>query len=113
MRLEIKNGGKLSSLFPEEAKPEYVEDKATYYDSKKLKEWEQIYSEILVQLKESDYREGLDRLFSLAEEGFPEARNMLCDMYLEGRGVPMSLQKAAEWDRKAQYAEKLYREPRK
>jgi TPR repeat protein len=110
MKLEIKNGGKLDSLFPREAVPEYIEDKATYYDTKKLQQWEQRYNEILVRLKESDYREGIEPLFSLAEEGYPEARMLLSDMYIEGRGLPESFQKAVEWDRRARFAEKLYRE---
>lgn len=110
MRLEIKKGGKLDYMFLKEAVPEYVEDKATYYDMKKLQQWEQRYNEIVLQLKESDYREGMELLFALAEEGYPEARMLLSDMYIEGRVLPESFMKAVEWDRKAQYAEKLYRE---
>jgi TPR repeat protein len=112
MKLEIKNSGKSYSWFPREAVPEYVEDQATYYDSKKLKQWEQRYNEILIRLKESDYQDGIEPLFSLAEEGYPEARMLLSDMYIEGRGLPESFLKAVEWDRRAQFAEKLYREKR-
>ncbi len=113
MKLEIKNGGDLKSWSLKEAAPDYVEDKATYYDMKKLQQWEQRYNEILVQLKETEYKEGLDPLFALAEEGYPEARMLLSDMYIEGRGLPESFMKAVEWDRRARYAEKLYRETNK
>lgn len=110
VKLEIKNGEQLKFLFPREAAPDYIDDKATYYDMKKLQQWEHRFNEILVRLKESDYREGVDLLFSLAEEGYPEARWLLSDMYMEGRGLPESFIKAVEWDRRAQFAERLYRE---
>lgn len=110
MKLVIKNGEQLKSLFPKEAGPDYTEDKVTYYDAKKLQQWEQRLSEIQARLKESDNQDGINLLFELAEEGYPEARLLLSDMYMEGRGLQENFLKAVEWDRRAQHAERFYRE---
>lgn len=110
MKLVIKNSERLESIFPREAEPDYVEDKIGYYDSKKLQQWEHRFNEILTCLNEPDNQEGIDLLFSLAKEGYPEARRLLSDMYMEGRGLPENFLKAVEWDRRAQYAERFYRE---
>jgi TPR repeat protein len=110
MRLVIKSNKKLSDMFPKEETFDYYEENMEYYDSKKLEQWERRYNELLALMKESDNREGIDLLFSLAEEGYPEARYQLSDMYLEGRGVPESLRKGVEWDRRARFAENFYRE---
>ncbi len=108
MRLVIKSNENLQSLFPREPEPAYTEDRAEPYDSKKLQEWEQRYKEIQILLDKEDNQEGMRVLFDLAEEGYPEARWQMSDMYLEGKGLPMSLRKAHEWERKAIHAEKLY-----
>lgn len=109
MKLVIKNKEKLQSLFPREAEPSYI-DKAQSYDLKKLQEWEQSYKEIRILLNKDDNQEGMELLFALAEEGYPEARWLLSDMYLKGQGLPESLVKAFEWDRRAQFAESLFRD---
>ncbi len=110
MKLVIKSNDKLESLFPREAIPDYVEDMVAHYDSKKLQQWEHRYNEILPRLEETDNQEGINQLIALAEEGYPEARWLISDMYLAGRGFPESFDKAVEWDRRAQFAEGLYRE---
>lgn len=110
MRLVIKNKEKLQSLFPREEEPSYIDDKVQSYDMKKLQEWEQSYKEILILLNKDDNQEGMRLLFALAEEGYPEARWLLSDMYLKGQGLPESLVKAFEWDRRAQFAESLFRD---
>jgi TPR repeat protein len=110
MKLVIKKSDQLGPLFPKAAEPVLVEEKAQNYGWKKLGEWEQRYSEILILLNKSNNQEGIKHLFELAEEGYPEARWLLSDMYLEGRGLPESFQKAVEWDRRAQFAERLFRD---
>lgn len=109
MKLEIKNIGSLRSLFPREVGPDYMEDKVQCYDAKKLMEWEQSYKEILELLKLAENQKGIELLHSLAEEGYPEARLLLSDMYLKGEGLLESFEKAVEWGRRAKYAEGLFR----
>lgn len=111
MRLTIKESAKKEPLFPREAEPVYIEDKAQCHDMKKLLQWEKNYNEILRLLDGAENREGMRLLFALAEEGYPEARWLLSDMYLKGQGgLPESFEKAVEWDRRARYAERLFRE---
>lgn len=112
MKLEIKNGGNLRSLFPREAEPDYTEDKVQYYNIKKLMEWEKSYNEIMKLLDGAEHQEGMRLLFELAEEGYPEARFQLSEMYLTGQGLPESFSKAIEWERRAKYAEGYFRDDR-
>lgn len=110
MKLVIKNSGKVQSLFPREEEPRFIEDKVEYYDLKKLQKWEQSYNEILKLLNGAENQEGMRLLFALAEEGYPDARWLLSDMYLKGKDLPESFDKALEWDRRAQYAEGFFRD---
>lgn len=110
MRLVFQNSGKIESFYPREAEPDYTEDKVSFYDSKKLQQWEHRYNEIMTLVHGEDSQEGIKLLISLAEEGYPEARWLLSDMYLEGRGLPESFSKGVEWDRRARYAEGFYRD---
>lgn len=109
MKLKMKRNAKLDFLFSKEAIPDY-DEKAEYYDMKKLLEWEQRFKEILAVLNGQDKQDGIKLLFELAEEGYPEARRLLSDMYIEGKDLPESFSKAVEWDRRAQYADNLFRQ---
>lgn len=110
MKLRINDSVKGQPLFPREEKPDFIEDKVQCYDYKKILKWEQSYKEILILLEGTENRKGMQLLFDLAEEGYPEARRLLSDMYLKGQGLPESFEKAVEWDRRAQFAEKCFRE---
>lgn len=107
MKLKIiNNDAKLDFMKPDEVIPTY-EDKAEYYDIKKLLMWEARFDEILSTLSGQDKQEGIRRLFELAEEGYPEARRLLSDMYIEGKDLPEDFSKALEWDYRAKYADRL------
>jgi TPR repeat protein len=108
MKLVIKNSGKVRDIFSKELEPAFIDDKVQSYDMKKLQEWEQRYSEILKLLDIAENQEGIKLLFALAEEGYPEARWLLSDMYLKGQGLPESFDKALEWDHRAQFAEGFF-----
>lgn len=107
MKLELKNNSNLRSLFPIVEGPDYSEDRVDYYDVKKLMEWEERYKELLNLLEDRENQGVTELLFELAEEGYPEARWLLSDMYLKGERLPESFEKAVEWDRRAKYAEGL------
>lgn len=112
MKLEFNNSNKAEPLFPREAEPCYIDEKIQQYDSIKLQEWEKRYNEIQMLLNKTDKQEGMKLLFALAEEGYPDARWQLSDMYLEGQQLPESFMKAIEWDRRARFAEGMFREKR-
>ncbi len=112
MKLVLKEKGNLMSLFPKESEPSSIIDRAQRYDMKKLMKWEQSFDEILVILNGPENQEGMRLLFELAEEGYPEARRLLSDLYLQGQGLPESFSKAVEWDRRAKYADGLLWEKR-
>lgn len=109
MKLRMNKNRMFDSLFPKTEQPVY-DEKAKPYDMKKLTEWEKRYEEIKFLLDGEDKQEGLTLLYELAEEGFPDARILLSDMYIEGKVLPYSFEKAVEWDRRAQYAERLFRD---
>ncbi len=113
MKLVIKNSEKAMSLFPQEEEYSLIDDKVQYYDEDKLQEWEKSYHEILKLLDGVENQKGMSLLFALAEEGYPEARLLLSDLYLKGQGLPESLMKAKEWDRRAKYAESFFRNKRR
>jgi len=110
MKLKIiKNkNNKWDFLLSNQTTPTY-EDKATFYNMKQLLIWEEHFKEILSIINGQDKQEGIRLLFELAEEGYPEARRLLSDMYIEGKDLPEDFSKAVEWDRRANYAEALFR----
>lgn len=79
-----------------------------YYDIDKLLHWEKRFDEIKAMLNSQDKQRGIKALFEMAEEGYPEARRLLSDMYIEGKDLPECFSKAVEWDRRAQYADMLF-----
>ncbi len=110
MKLKIMENAKEQSLFPRDKTSNFTEDKAQCYDLNRLQQWEKRYKKILILLNGVKNQEGMKLLFVLAEEGYPDARWLLSDMYLKGQGLPESFDKAVEWDRRAQYAERLFLE---
>jgi len=112
MKLKISNKEFWDKVFSRQETPIYV-DKADYYDMEKLLSWEKRFDEIKVALNSQDKQKGIEALFELAEEGYPEARRLLSDMYIEGKDLPESFSKAVEWDRRAQYADRLFVHKRK
>lgn len=108
MKLKIDNKEFWDKVFNIQESPEY-EDRADYYDMDKLLSWEKRFDEIKSILNSQDKQKGIKDLFELAEEGYPEARRLLSDMYIEGKDLPESFSKAVEWDRRAKYAEGLFR----
>ncbi len=109
MNLRINKKVKLSELFPPEPNKQWSEDKASYNGPHQLLQWEKRLIKIIPMLEHSDYREGVKYLIELAEDGCPAARRLLSDMYIEGTKVPLSLEKAVEWERKAETIEALIR----
>lgn len=107
MKLKISNKEFWDKVFSRQETPIYV-DKADYYDMEKLLSWEKRFDEIKVALNSQDKQKGIEALFELAEEGYPEARRLLSDMYIEGKDLPESFSKAVEWDRRAQYVDRLF-----
>lgn len=107
MKLKMNKNRLCESLFSK-AEPPVYDEKAKPYDMNKLREWERRYDEIKSLLNGEDKQEGLKLLFELAEEGYPDARILLSDMYIEGKELPYSFEKAVEWDRRAQFAERLF-----
>lgn len=108
MKLKINNKDFWDKVLSRQEPPSY-EDKAEYYDIDKLLSWEKRFDEIKVILNSQDKQKGIKAFFDLAEEGYPEARRLLSDMYIEGKDLPESFCKAVEWDRRAKYAEGLFR----
>jgi len=103
-----KNDKMWNLLFQQQEMPPVYEEKARPYDMHKLLIWEQRFDEIQQILKGQDKEEGIKALFELAEEGYPEARRLLSDMYIEGKDLPEDFGKAVEWDRRAWYADGLF-----
>lgn len=109
MKLTIKNTGNLSEFISNLDTSSWSEDKATSYDMKKLLEWDSIYESEIEKIDSAEKEEDLHILFSLAEEGYPEARRKLSDLYLQGHILERSLSKAVEWEYKANHAEQRLR----
>lgn len=109
MKLKTNKRADWDIFFSSKEQPPEYEEKAQYYDFETLLIWEKRFGKIQTMLNGQDKQEGIKALFELAEEGYPEARRLLSDMYIEGKDLPESFSKAVEWDRRAQYAEGLLR----
>ena len=64
-------------------------------------DYEKKYSDALIHIKSKRYKEGLEIIFPLAEQGYSRAQGNLGFCYENGNGVPQDYVKAAEWYRKA------------